>query len=574
MRKRVFLAAGILLLCTTIGAPGFSVPAEEKLPINPSLAEDVTGESEQEQVTATPVSTPTPNACKVSKVVFNKIATNDYHTKFSINADAKGKQSCMMDVIVGSFNTWGVSRKSHHFTDFNADTFRQTGSYSINEGGNSHKWSDDAVIANIWSTLLTNSGTDRTTPNYEPNKKYLACTEWGNWGSDSQAGRIGGGLTEAQRACFTGAFYVNNDTCTLVPVAQVTEQCGLFKIDYTASTPISLIFDTTGDPLSQAVAVDFKLDPSSSAKVWEWRASEKAPLLVYDPEHTGNITSASQLFGAWAFGGKSSASLKGGAAAAWQNGFEALGTLDTNRDGQVAGEELANLALWFDANRDGISQPGEVRSLESAGVIALFYSDLKTNSATGDVTASRGFIRSVNGSLQTGAAIDWIGVGTNSMFDLVKHNSLRNQSAPATTAPEDTSVAVTGAPAVAEANVPEKTSPAEGLWLWSVDDASQGGQGVFMLNSNAEHKVVGHTYTQVQIGSGSTHRVEFTLLEGDEHPTADGRVALTFKSAFPGTAQNSEAILSQDGMTMTGKTTMRSSSGTSLTYTWKAQKQG
>src|SRR5690606_41632977 len=51
----------------------------------------------------------------------------------------------------------------------------------------------------------------------------------------------------------------------------------------------------------------------------------------------------------------------------------ALGTLDADGDGQISGEELKPLALWFDENRDGVSQAGEVRPVVEAGVTALFY---------------------------------------------------------------------------------------------------------------------------------------------------------------------------------------------------------
>ena len=51
----------------------------------------------------------------------------------------------------------------------------------------------------------------------------------------------------------------------------------------------------------------------------------------------------------------------------WENGFEALGSLDTDRDGELRGSELDPLALWFDRDRDGVAQPGEVTSIVEAG---------------------------------------------------------------------------------------------------------------------------------------------------------------------------------------------------------------
>lgn len=71
------------------------------------------------------------------------------------------------------------------------------------------------------------------------------------------------------------------------------------------------------------------------------------------------MTSALQLFGSvtfWLF---------------WNNGYEALATLDDNADGQLAGAELHHLALWRDANGNGTSEPCELSSLGKAGITSL-----------------------------------------------------------------------------------------------------------------------------------------------------------------------------------------------------------
>lgn len=45
--------------------------------------------------------------------------------------------------------------------------------------------------------------------------------------------------------------------------------------------------------------------------------------------------------------------------------------LDDNGDGRLTGNELAGLALWHDANGNGISDPGEVKSLAEHRIVAL-----------------------------------------------------------------------------------------------------------------------------------------------------------------------------------------------------------
>ena len=50
----------------------------------------------------------------------------------------------------------------------------------------------------------------------------------------------------------------------------------------------------------------------------------------------------------------------------WNNGYEAMRALDDNGDGELRGSELRHLAIWRDANRNGVSEPGEVRPLARA----------------------------------------------------------------------------------------------------------------------------------------------------------------------------------------------------------------
>jgi hypothetical protein len=55
----------------------------------------------------------------------------------------------------------------------------------------------------------------------------------------------------------------------------------------------------------------------------------------------------------------------------WKDGYQALAALDDNHDGWIRGPELAGLALWFDRNQNGISDPGEVVPIEETGIEAL-----------------------------------------------------------------------------------------------------------------------------------------------------------------------------------------------------------
>ena len=112
------------------------------------------------------------------------------------------------------------------------------------------------------------------------------------------------------------------------------------------------------DVEDRSATVAFDADGSGVPKRWTWIARD-AGWLVYDPHHTGHITSGLQLFGSvtfWMF---------------WQDGYQALAALDDNGDGQLSGEELEGLAIWQDGNGNGISESGEVKSLQELGIVAL-----------------------------------------------------------------------------------------------------------------------------------------------------------------------------------------------------------
>ena len=79
----------------------------------------------------------------------------------------------------------------------------------------------------------------------------------------------------------------------------------------------------------------------------------RAGWLVYDADGGSCITSALQWFGNvtfWLF---------------WPNRYAALAALDDNHDGELAGGEIAHLAIWRDANMNGVSEPGEVLPLSA-----------------------------------------------------------------------------------------------------------------------------------------------------------------------------------------------------------------
>ena len=123
-------------------------------------------------------------------------------------------------------------------------------------------------------------------------------------------------------------------------------------------TPILLSLTPTHEILSPR-RVTFDLDGTGrNQPLTQWPQPGTA-FLVWDPLHTGVIQSGRQLFGSvtwWLF---------------WEDGYKALAALDDNADGEVAGKELQGLALWYDRNGNGISDPGEVVPIERTPIQAL-----------------------------------------------------------------------------------------------------------------------------------------------------------------------------------------------------------
>ena len=97
-----------------------------------------------------------------------------------------------------------------------------------------------------------------------------------------------------------------------------------------------------------------------------WKASRDATLVVYDPQQR-TIVNEETLIGRWTYGGRNYKS-PDAPREAWRDPFEALATLDRNRDSAVSGRELQVVSLWFDTNREGQAQAGEVSPAASVGL--------------------------------------------------------------------------------------------------------------------------------------------------------------------------------------------------------------
>lgn len=128
-----------------------------------------------------------------------------------------------------------------------------------------------------------------------------------------------------------------------------------------AITPIVFSMDPSrewGSFVDAERRTKFDLLGDGLEREWPWLKPDVG-VLVWDPRRTGKIESGRQLFGSstwWMF---------------WENGYEALASLDDDGDSRLAGPELAGIRVWFDRDGDGQSARGEVVSLATLGITAI-----------------------------------------------------------------------------------------------------------------------------------------------------------------------------------------------------------
>ena len=127
-----------------------------------------------------------------------------------------------------------------------------------------------------------------------------------------------------------------------------------------------LILDLDGDgieitPLSGAITFDHDADGVRTGTAW---AGADDGLLVLDLDGNGLIDSGRELFG-------NNTLLANGQKAA--DGYAALRALDANADGLIdaVDAQFAALRVWRDRDQDGVSDTGELQSLEAAGVTQI-----------------------------------------------------------------------------------------------------------------------------------------------------------------------------------------------------------
>ncbi|MGH1398562.1 MAG: DUF5801 repeats-in-toxin domain-containing protein, partial [Alphaproteobacteria bacterium] len=131
-------------------------------------------------------------------------------------------------------------------------------------------------------------------------------------------------------------------------------------------TPLALDLDGDGlEVTSVEDGVIFDYDNDGEGEQTAWVGSDDG-FLVQDRNGDGEINDRSEMFG----------DMEGHA-----DGFSHLGDLDTNQDGQITAEDeqFSELRVWRDLNQNGVSDEGELYTLDELGIESINLNATTTN---------------------------------------------------------------------------------------------------------------------------------------------------------------------------------------------------
>ncbi len=187
---------------------------------------------------------------------------------------------------------------------------------------------------------------------------------------------------------------------------------------YTARTTKydPLILDLDGDGYNvetKELGANFDLDKNGFAEKINWTSRDG--FLCLDLNGNGTIDDGGELFGDQTL-------LADGTTA--KNGFEALAQYDSNGDGVIdAGDEIFDsLRIWVDADGNGITGEGEMKTLAELGIVSINLGYENVNDETGtEATIGNSATFTREDGTTGGVAELWV---SSDLFDTVDNMSV------------------------------------------------------------------------------------------------------------------------------------------------------
>ncbi|MDP3525693.1 MAG: Ig-like domain-containing protein, partial [Hoeflea sp.] len=171
---------------------------------------------------------------------------------------------------------------------------------------------------------------------------------------------------------------------------------GLYELQVSFMTPGDpIVLDLDGDGVDLSATTVFDLDADGGPDMIGWAGAADG-ILVMDLDGSGAIENGSELFSE-VFGGVS-----------YADSLAALAALDDNGDGVIDARDRAynDILVWQDANSDGVSQAGELRTLADRGIASIdLNAAAAQRSVNGNTVFAEGVFTRTDGSTGTYAGV-------------------------------------------------------------------------------------------------------------------------------------------------------------------------
>ncbi|MEI6285056.1 MAG: hypothetical protein WCP79_00985 [Bacillota bacterium] len=262
----------------------------------------------------------------------------------------------------------------------------------------------DVTDPNYWNGSLLNGGGYNGTANFEVNKDIFdANGKLSNYVNNLMAGNITGGIRPGNVNPSENFFGINYEISGNI---NSSSQQGK-NISYVDP----LILDLNGDGVHMSDfgsnPVFFDADNDGSLEQTGWVSAQDG-IVVKDLNNNGIIDNISETMSEY-FGG--TAGVDGGTKP-FKDGFAALASLDSNKDGKFdsADADWGKVKVWVDANHDGKTDAGELKSFEELNIKQI---NLANQAQSGEVrdgneVLARGTYLTTDGKLQEALAANFL----------------------------------------------------------------------------------------------------------------------------------------------------------------------